>query len=237
MAETAQAYPWSSARFYVTGEPILISIKDVRERTLILYAAGPLFHLLLIAALLPGFPHEDLFRTWAWRDMLLIANLSLLAIGLLSRQALTQDGVVMADLAQLRQLLATPWDATSRLALALFVSAYHAWLHGDLAQAEADARAGTAVAPPQPIAINMHGVSLLDLGRAAEARALFEALATPELAAAVAQLTPDPDGQAAFQAMNRNNLAYALLLDQPAEPNLLRARQLAEAAFAIMPWC
>ncbi len=36
--------------------------------------------------------------------------------------------------------------------------------------------------------------------------------------------------------MNRNNLAYAVLMAQADGPDLLRARELAEAAFAAMPW-
>ncbi len=31
LAETPEDYPWSSARFYVRGEPTLIPVKDVRE--------------------------------------------------------------------------------------------------------------------------------------------------------------------------------------------------------------
>jgi tetratricopeptide (TPR) repeat protein len=210
--------------------------RQQRWRTLILYSAGLLFHLLLIAALLPGFPHEDLFTMWAWRDMLFIANLTLLALVLLTRQALTQDGLVMADATQLRQILSSPWDPAGWLAGSHSVSAYHAWLRGDFAQAEAEARAGTAVAPPQPFAMNMHGVALLGLGRYAEARAVFEALAATAMEAAVAKLVPDADHQALFHAMNRNNLAYALLMAQAAGPDLQRARDLAEAAFAVMPW-
>ena len=31
LAETPEDYPWSSARFYARGEPVLIPVKDVRE--------------------------------------------------------------------------------------------------------------------------------------------------------------------------------------------------------------
>ena len=210
--------------------------RQQRWRAMILYAAGLLFHLLLIGLLLPGFPHENFFNRWAWRDMLFIANVLLLAIVLLPQQALTQDGLVMTDAAQLWQIATTPWDASARQATAYTVVARLAWQRGDLAAAVAAARAGAAVAPPQPWAMNLLGIALLELGRTAEARTIFETLATPELEAAMAPLLPDADSQALMQAMNRNNLAYTLLLEQAVGSDLQRALTLAEAAFTVAPW-
>ena len=162
--------------------------------------------------------------------------LALLAGILFTRQALTQDGLVTADAAQLRLILATPWHAAARLAASQIAIAHYAWQRADFAQAEAAARAGTEIAPPQPFAMNMHGVALLELGRYTEARAIFEALAATAMEAEVAKLVPDADHQALFHAMNRNNLAYALLMAQADGPDLQRARDLAEAAFGVMPW-
>ncbi len=226
-------------RRYLAGGACVVVYPPGRQqrwRMVNLYAAGLLFHLLVIAALLPGFPHEDLFTMWAWRDSLLIANATLLALVLLTRQTLTQDGLVMADAAQIKQLLTTPWDPAAQLAAAYTAQAALAWQREAFALAEATARAGLAAAPRHPLLLNLHGVALLELGRAAEAHAIFEALTTAAAEAEVAKLVPDPDSQAAIQAMNRNNLAYALLLNQTAVSDLQRARALAEAAFAIVPW-
>ncbi len=210
--------------------------RQQRWRLAVLLSAGMLFHLLVIVALLPGFPHEDPGRMWIWRDALVITNAALLLSILLSRQALTQDGLVAADAAQIRQILTTPWDATARVAATHNGRAVLAWQRGDYVRAEAAARAGLEIVPGQPLAVNMHGVALLELGRPAEARVLFEKLAAPEMEAEVAKLAPDADSQLMIQALNRNNLAYATLMLPASEPELLQARELAEAAFAIVPW-
>ena len=174
---------------------------------------------------------------WAWRDTLFIANMALLAGILFTRQALTQDGLVTADAAQLRLILATPWDAAARLAASHIVSRRASPGSAAISpRPKRTRRAGTEVAPPQPFAMSMRGVALLELGRYAEARAVFEALAATAMEAEVAKLVPDADHQAVFHAMNRNNLAYALLMAQADGPDLQRARDLAEAAFAVMPW-
>lgn len=52
----------------------------------------------------------------------------------------------------------------------------------------------------------------------------------------MAPLLPDADSQALMQAMNRNNLAYTLLLEQAVGSDLQRALTLAEAAFTVAPW-
>lgn len=230
---------WVRIRRYLAGGACVVVYPPGRQqrwRMVILYAAGLLFHLLMIAVLLPGFPHEDLFTMWAWRDSLLIANVTLLALVLLTRQTLTQDGLVTADATQIKQLLTAAWDPAAQLAAAHTAQAALAWQRAEFAPAEAAARAGLATAPRHPLLLNLHGVALLELGRAAEAQTIFEVLASDDMVAETAQLTPDPDGQAVMQAINRNNLAYALLLDQAAGPDLARARELAEAAFAVMPW-
>ena len=84
--------------------------------------------------------------------------------------------------------------------------------------------------------MHMVGLALLELGRPAEARAIFETLATSEMEAKVAEAVPAAESQAVIRAMNQNNLAYAMLMAQAHEPDLQRARELAEAAFAVMPW-
>lgn len=226
-------------RRYLAGGACVVIYPPGRQqrwRTAVLFSAGMLFHLLMIAACLPGLLHADLDGLWMWRVALLIANVTLLISILITRQALTQDGLVMADAAQLRQVLTKPWDATERLAAAHNVRAVLAWQRGDFAQAEAAARAAAEAAPRQPLAMNMHGVALLELGRPEEARAVFETLAGAEMEAELARLVPDADSQAAVRAMNRNNLAYAMLMAQADGPELQRARELAEAAFAVMPW-
>lgn len=226
-------------RRYLAGGACIVvypSGRQQRWRMVNLYAAGLLFHLLVIAVLLPGFPHEDLFTMWAWRDSLLIANVILLALVVLTRQTLTQDGLVTADAAQIKQLLTAPWDPAAQLAAAHSAQAALAWQRGEFTQAEATARAGLVNAPRHPFLLNLHGVALLELGRAAEARAIFEAQAAADTEAEVVRLVPDADSQAMLRALNDNNLAYALLLDQAAGPDLARARDLAAAAFAVMPW-
>ncbi len=230
---------WLRVRRYLAGGDCLASYPPGRQqrwRMVILYAAGMLFHLLLIGMLLPGFPHADPTRAWAWREALLIANVALLIGGLRTHQALTQDGPVMADAAQIKQLLTTPWDPAAQLAAAYTAQAALAWQREAFIQAEAAARAGLVVAPRHPLLLNLRGVAMLELGRAAEAQAVFEVLAAADMETETAQLIPDPDSQAMIQAMNRNNLAYALLLDQAAGPGLERARELAETAFAVVPW-
>ena len=226
-------------RRYLGGGACVViypSGREQRWRLVVLLAAGMLFHLLVIAACLPGFPHEDPWSMWAWRDALLIANVFLLVIPLFTRQALTQDGLVTTDAAQIWQLLTKPWNETERQAASYYALAVLSWQRADYVRAEAAARAGTEVAPNQPLAMHMVGLALLELGRPAEARAIFETLATSEMEAKVAEAVPAAESQAVIRAMNQNNLAYAMLMAQAHEPDLQRARELAEAAFAVMPW-
>lgn len=226
-------------RRYLAGGACVVIYPPSRQqrwRTAILFSAGMIFHLLVIAACLPGFLHVDPNGLWMWRSALLIANVTLLISILITRQALTQDGLVMADAAQLRQILTTPWDAAARLAASHTARALLAWQRGDYAGTEAAARASMEAAPHQPLAMNLHGIALLELERPAEARAIFETLTEAEMEAEMAKLVQDADSRAAVRAMNHNNLAYAMLMAQAEGPDLRRARELAEAAFAVMPW-
>ena len=157
-------------RRYLGGGACVViypSDREQRWRLVVLLAAGMLFHLLVIAACLPGFPHEDPWSMWAWRDALLLANVFLLVGTLFTRQALTQDGLVTTDAAQIWQLLTKPWNETERQAASYYALAVLAWQRADYVRAEAAARAGTEVAPNQPLAMHMVGLALLELGRPA----------------------------------------------------------------------
>ncbi len=230
---------WVRVRRYLAGGVCVVIYPPGRQqrwRTALLFSAGMFFHLLVIAACLPGALHADLDGPWMWRVALLIANVTLLISNLITRQALTQDGLVMADAAQLRQILTTPWDAAARRVASHTARAFLAWQRGDYAGTEAAALASMEAASRQPLVMNLHGIALLELGRPAEARAIFETLAGAEMEAELARLVPDADSQAAVRAMNCNNLAYAMLMAQAEGPDLQRARELAEAAFAVIPW-
>ena len=127
-------------RRYLGGGACVViypSGREQRWRLVVLLAAGMLFHLLVIAACLPGFPHEDPWSMWAWRDALLLANVFLLVGTLFTRQTLTQDGLVTTDAAQIWQLLTKPWDETERQAASYCALAVLAWQRGDYVRAEA----------------------------------------------------------------------------------------------------
>jgi tetratricopeptide (TPR) repeat protein len=209
----------------------------LKQRTLWLIAAGPLFNILAILALLPFYDGSRLAGEGAWVELLLIANAVLLISALFPYRASPGGAVGLSDGLHLLNLASGKYsDADLHLSY-LSTEAVHLLRSGRYEQALDLCERGLSAYPGSGVLENTKAVALLEMGEHQQALAIFD-----ELLARVQ--SPDPPvgpglnhrALSLMEPLLWNNVAYTILVikSDPQAPH--RAREYARRAFRMAPW-
>ena len=208
----------------------------LRERTLLMVGAGPLFNVLVILALLPFYDGSRLTSTGAWPGLLIIANAVLLFSALLPFRASPRGGQDLSDGLRILHLV-TGKGSEEDLHLAyLTTEAVYLLRSGRYAQAIETCDRALALYPAHTSVENTRAAALLETGHHTEALAIFE-----QLLARIQSPDPLPElgtsqVREAMEALLVNNVAYGSLLSSSGMRDLQRARNCARRAYRMAPW-
>ena len=221
----------------------IVAFRDrnrVRERVLLLLAAGPVFNVAVILALLPFYDGSRLVSAWPWPELLVIANALLLITALLPYRASSGGSQRFSDGLQLLNILSGRYSESDLHLSFLATEAAHLLRVGDYQRAAKTSEAGLALYAGHTILENTRAVALLEAGHHAQALAAFDELLARVQRPDLSDLGGEPGVQRPdreyMEALLLNNVAYASLFSV-AEPGAAqRAKDCAQRAFLMAPW-
>jgi tetratricopeptide (TPR) repeat protein len=223
----------------LTGHCVAVfaSPDRLKQRTLWLIAAGPLFNIMAILALLPFYDGARLAGGGAWVELLLIANALLLISALFPYRASPGGTVGLSDGLLLLNLASGKYSDADLHISYLTTEAAHLLRTGRYEQALNVCERGLSRYPGSGVLENTKAVALLEMGMHQEALAIFD-----ELLARVQ--SPDPPAEpgligralSSMEPLLWNNVAYTTLVasSDPQAPQ--RALEYARRAFRMAPW-
>jgi tetratricopeptide (TPR) repeat protein len=217
--------------------PVFRNRDRIRERTLLMVAAGPLFNIVFLLALLPFYDGSQLASSGAWPELLLVANALLLISALIPYRASLGGRQGLSDGFQFLSLLSGKYSEPDLHLSYLTTEAAHLLRERHYQRALEICEAGLAHFPAHSLLENSRAVALLEMGHHRQALDIFEEL----LARAQCADEPEQPGITGLardhvEALLLNNVAYASLLSDSAPQALQRARICARHAWRMTPW-
>jgi len=210
---------------------------SLRARLFLSVAAGPAFNAVLLLLLIPAFDFEQLLQSYAFVEVLVIANAIQILTNLLPRAYNLGGVVVPSDGLQLLRILRGKLDLDDlRLGSYATETAYALhWRENERALATCDA--GLAQYPGNALLGNNKAVSLFRLERYAEALSLYRELLDAQRAPQPARIQGLPeDSQPVMVAFLLNGVACTTLFNAPGPEALQEDRDDAREAFRLAPW-
>jgi tetratricopeptide (TPR) repeat protein len=206
-------------------------------RTFLTCAAGVAFSGAVIALLLPAYQGSQWLQGLAWREALVWVNGFILIFNLWPREGNVGTIRGATDGAKMLKILRGQFPAEVCHIHHYVVESMYAIRARDFARAAERSRKGISQYPDSPHLKNVRAIALLELGRGADAAALFkEQLDALEAQGPGKMLGVTEENYILLQAMLRNNLVAALLFgpdDPEAASSLL---DYAKSAYLLMPW-
>ncbi len=208
----------------------------IKSRYILAIVSPLLMHAVLVAIFWPGFDLANLDGAIAIPELIFLINLFLLVANVIPRQInrggvlLWSDGLVLAKLIR-GQLKAGVLHAQYYLLASVYALAQQEYER--MRQVSQD---GLAYHPQHPGLRNNLALALLELQQHAEAAALFASLLESDEQELLDAFHLTPEQLPFFQALFRNNLAYALMLQGNSAGDMQEAYAYSKEAFSLVPW-